>query len=118
MSKHLGNIITKDDARQIVLHAIGREATDKELEESEVEFIDHYKCSVDPEERLLSQVLTIPLYEHGDRDYSTMKITININGMVRYMNWNGCSFPMLNPLEIYKIIVSKAEDIEKLWKSI
>lgn len=118
MEKHLGDIITKEEARQIVLHAIGREATDQELEESEVEFIDEYKGSVLDEERFLSQTLTIPLYEFADRDYPTMKIVININGMVQYKNWSGSVFPMQNPLEIYKIIVSKAEDIEKLWKSI
>jgi cytochrome c biogenesis protein ResB len=117
MEKHIGNIISKDEARQIVLHAIGREATEQELEETEVEFNEFNEMYLeDPEYQMRIQILTIPLYEFKDYDYPTMKIVIYTNGMVQYKNWSGCAFPMLEPLKIYEILASKQKEFEKLFE--
>ena len=40
MEKHLGDIITKDEARAIVLFAIGREATEDELSGTLVHYFE------------------------------------------------------------------------------
>lgn len=118
MEKHLGDIITKEDAAKIVLHAIGREATEKELQESEVETIEEFLQTDDPEDKLQGHQLIIPLYQHKTIEYPTMKIVIYANGLVQYKNWSGCVFPILNPIEIYKIIISKEEEFKKLWENV
>ena len=118
MEKHLGDIISKEEAAQIVLYAIGREATEQELQESEVESIEEFLQTDDPEDKLQGHKLIIPLYQHETYDYPTMKIVIYANGLVQYKNWSGCVFPILNPIEIYKIIISKEEELKNLWESI
>lgn len=116
--EHLGDIITKEEAAKIVEYAIGREATEKELQESEVETIEEFLQTGEPEDKIQGHQMIIPLYQHEEYDYPNMRIVISINGLVQYQNWSGCTFPLLNPIEIYKIILSKEEKLKKLWESI
>lgn len=118
MEKHLGNIITKDDASQIVLHAIGRNATERELLESEVEYIDDVLETDEPEEKINTHRLIIPLYQHKQYEFPTMRIVIYANGMIEYQNFSGCTYPLMNPIEIYKIILSYEKEFKNLWESI
>ena len=126
MNKHLGEIITKGEAAQIVLHAIGREATERELKESEIESYDFVKEDIPDhididslELKLKAQQLTIPLYMDTDSssEFPAMKIVISANGLVEYKNWADCPFPLLNPIEVYKIILAKEEEFKILWQS-
>lgn len=111
MIKYISDFISKEEVSLLVFHAIGRYPTEKELEETQVYVTNQQQLLlVDP---LFQQYMEIPLYNEDDGD-PIRRVTIYKNGAVVYKNWDGRSYPLMNPIEVYKIIISKEKEFEQL----
>ena len=119
--KQLNEIFSKAEVKKIVDYACGHKMTKREVKETQMETIDikEYKkldakqqawCR---EENTLQQ-LVVPIYMRDNRDYHDMEVVIHSTGSVVYRNMGGCQFRLRAPIQIYKIIVPKEEELRKL----
>ena len=101
---NLSDIFTKEEIKKIGEFASGKELSDEMINNTLLEFTEYLG-----EEK---QTLLIPIIMLDD--YPDLLVKITQEGGVYYCNFSDCMFPLVNPMEVYKIIVAK----EKLFKDL
>jgi len=112
MKIHIGSVISREEASIIVFHSIGRHTTEYELDDT---IINEFEPSPITEEAGIQQQMEIPLYADGGSP--TRRVIIYKNGAVEYKNWSGRSYPLVNPFEVYKFIISKEKEFKQLLRN-